>query len=98
LYKHLRKVGVMTTATIRKWGNGQGVLIPKTICEQAGLAVGDKVDLLPDPSGTRIIINPETPRHRRRKKVTLNELFAGYRGDYQPTECDWGEPVGKEMW
>ena len=33
------------------------------------------------------------------KRKNIKELFADYEGEYTtPTEIDWGEPVGNEMW
>jgi antitoxin MazE len=87
----------MSTATIRKWGNGLGVLIPKKIFEDAGLAFGDQLDITADPDGA-ITLRPGALKHKRHRKVTIEELFSGYKGDYIPTECDWGSPVGKEIW
>lgn len=43
----------MSTTKLNKWGNSQGVLIPKALCESAGFRVGDRVELS---------INPETRR------------------------------------
>ena len=31
-----------------------------------------------------------------KKGRTLDELFEGYDGDYEPIEVDWGPPQGKE--
>ena len=28
----------------------------------------------------------------------IKELFNDYKGDYNPTEIDWGEPKGEEIW
>ena len=30
-------------------------------------------------------------------RQTINELFEGYDGEYEPVEIDWGKPVGKEI-
>ncbi len=30
----------LTTTRLNRWGNSQGVLIPKKLCERAGLAIG----------------------------------------------------------
>lgn len=30
-------------------------------------------------------------------KQSLDDLFAGYSGDYQPAECDTGADVGLEV-
>lgn len=34
---------------------------------------------------------------KRKRKITLDELFAGYTGDYKPVELNWGNLVGKEI-
>ena len=43
----------MPSTKLNKWGNSQGVLIPKKLCESAGFQVGDMVQMA---------INPETRR------------------------------------
>ena len=43
----------MSTTKLNKWGNSQGVLIPKKLCENAGFRIGDTVQM---------VINPETRR------------------------------------
>ena len=32
------------------------------------------------------------------KRKNIKELFADYEGEHTPTEIDWGEPVGNEVW
>ena len=87
----------MQKTALRKWGNGQGVLIPRAAVEESGIALGDQMDIEVSSNGF-IVLMPIKHRFRRRKKVTITELFKGYSGDYQPTELDWGAPQGKEMW
>lgn len=87
----------MVTATLTKWGNSQGILIPKRICEEAGLVVGDRV-VIDVQKGNILIKQPDKPRYRRKRTTTIEELFAGYNGGYRPEEMDWGTPTGKEMW
>lgn len=96
----------MTTATAKlvKWGNGQGVLIPKSMCEQLSLHIGDKLIVETHDDGIRV--KPAKPSFHRTKKVTIEELFEGWEGVYEPPadfpltdkEFDWGSPVGKEIW
>ena len=31
-------------------------------------------------------------------RTSINELFEGYEGEYEPVPIDWGAPVGKEIW
>ena len=87
----------MPKTALKKWGNGQGVLIPKATVEESGLSLGDLLTITVSREGS-IILKPEGRRYRRQKKVTITELFEGYSGDHQPTEFDWGKPQGKEMW
>ncbi|WP_455656400.1 AbrB/MazE/SpoVT family DNA-binding domain-containing protein [Phascolarctobacterium sp.] len=35
---------------------------------------------------------------KRKHKITLDELFADYTGNYKPVEINWGKPVGREIW
>lgn len=92
------------TATLVEWGDGQGLLIPKRICERLGLRVGDAVRIT--ATEERITIIPLNERARRTNIVDLDELFEGYEGGYEPpsdwptfgNEISWGEPVGKEIW
>lgn len=35
---------------------------------------------------------------QKKRKITLDELFADYTGDRKPVELNWGKPVGKEIW
>lgn len=37
-------------------------------------------------------------RIKQRKRKNIAALFEGYNGTYEPTEIDWGKPVGKEVW
>jgi len=87
----------MSKTLLRKWGNSQGVLIPKSTVEESGLTLGDVLDIAVDPEGN-IVLRPEKVRFSRRRRVTIEELFADYTEEYQPAEPDWGEPQGQEMW
>ena len=97
-------MGETTTATLTKWGNGQGVLIPKRLCEKLGIEPGDKLNVTATEDSITIV--PVRQRARRTRVVTIEELFEGYDGTYDPpsdwpafgNETDWGEPVGREVW
>jgi len=81
----------MSTTTLSKWGNGQGILLPKRFCEQLGLKAGDKVQITAEKK--RIIIEPSDNEH------TLEARMRNWDGEGKPLrDCDWGKPVGKEMW
>ncbi|MEA4845819.1 MAG: AbrB/MazE/SpoVT family DNA-binding domain-containing protein [Clostridiaceae bacterium] len=83
----------MYISKVQKWGNSQGVRIPKYILQKAEIFEGDNVEIsLAD--NKIILFKPK----KILKKYTLEELFKDYKGDYKPGEYDWGMPVGKEEW
>lgn len=92
----------MATATLVRWGNGQGVNIPKSVCDLLGMSVGDVLTLTVSNGGVTL-----TPtRHRRSGRYTASQLFEGWEGEYAPpedmtscgSEISWGGPVGNEVW
>ena len=76
--------------TIQKWGNSQGIRIPKNILDSLHWESQENLSITAEDN--KIIIEPA------KKRKNIKELFAGYTGDYAPEEIDWGEPVGKEIW
>ena len=88
-----REVTRMMT-TIQKWGNSQGVRLPKSILDELSLQENDPIEIV---AANDSIIIMRVGRKRRAKK-SLEERFDNYDGDYKCSECDWGKPVGKEVW
>lgn len=92
------------TGTLAKWGNSQGIIIPKRICDALGVSVGDKLELEVGDGG--LSVKPQRRKYGRTKRYTIEELFEGYEGAYEPpndwptigNEIDWGGPVGEEVW
>ena len=80
--------------TIQKWGNSQGVRLPKTILDVVFLQEDDPVEIVAENDS---IIIKKAARKRRAKKG-LDERFLNYKGNYQCTEWDTGKPIGKEVW
>lgn len=76
--------------TIQKWGNSQGIRIPKVILDSVQLKENEEVAMIAENG--KIIIE------KAKKRKTIVELFEGYKGDYQPEEIDWGSPRGDEVW
>lgn len=78
-------------ATISKWGNSQGIRLPKSFCDQLGIAVGDRVDI--SLENDQIVIKPMVGRY------TLKARLQSWDGTPVDTpEFDWGIPMGKEIW
>lgn len=76
------------TATLAKWGTSQGFRISKEIADLTKLKIGDEVTITADEN--QIIIKKSI------KRVSLEELFEGYTGNYKPEEIKCVS-VGKEF-
>jgi hypothetical protein len=53
-----------------------------------------------DSAGAYLVIRPEGSDHRSFSHVpflAMDDVFAAYSEDYQPTEADWGVDVGAEV-
>ena len=79
----------MLNGTIQRWGNSQGIRIPKGALAASHIGENDAVEIIAEK-------NTITLRKVNRPK-SLDELFAGYHGDYQPVEFDTGADVGLEV-
>jgi len=79
--------------TIQKWGNSQGVRLPKNILENANMLETFEVEIISEKNN--IIIRPLTVK---KKHKCIQELFAGYDEEYKTKEIDWGSPKGDEIW
>ena len=88
--------------TLGTWGTSSAVRIPKRVCERAGVSAGSRLTVQggTDERGPFIVIRPdEGARHRSYGDApyrSIEELFAGYDGVWQPEEFDWGADVGAE--
>lgn len=79
-------------ATIQKWGNSQGIRIPKAFLDALGMSENDVVEL--DRVNDNIIIK----KVKKENNLTLDDIFKGYDGENVAEEFDWASPVGKEVW
>lgn len=93
----------MTEVTLKKWGNSQGIRIPKSVLNKLGIDEANTVFDLTINDQNEIVLK------KQKKPESLKELFAGF--DYEKywsdwnkenpgksKEVDWGGPVGKEIW
>ncbi|MDE0356012.1 MAG: transcriptional regulator/antitoxin, MazE [Deltaproteobacteria bacterium] len=80
-------------AKVKKWGNSQGLRFTKALLAEAGIHVGDEVDV--SVKEGRIIVELVS---RVRGRYDLKDLLSRMPEDYQPEELDWGPPAGKEVW
>lgn len=89
---YIRKELIKTTTTIQKWGNSQGIRIPKMLLDSVNWSENEQITIKVD-NGKLII---EKTKDRKRKNI--KELFKNYKGNYEPEKIDWGEPKGEEIW
>ncbi|MGH9941166.1 MAG: AbrB/MazE/SpoVT family DNA-binding domain-containing protein [Pyrinomonadaceae bacterium] len=76
---------------VQKWGNSQGLRLPKQVLELANIAVGDDVEVIVGEQ--QIIVKKVT-----RPKYKLDDLVKLIPKGYKAREEDFGPPVGKEEW
>jgi antitoxin MazE len=77
---------------IQRWGNSQGIRVPKSVLADAGLEVGDVVDVRA-VHDTLVV----TRARSRRGRASLEDLVAALPEARQHGEPDWGRPEGDEV-
>lgn len=75
---------------IQKWGNSQGVRIPKVILEK--LEWKENEPLTIDIKDGKIVIE------RSIERKDIKELFKDFKEEYEPDNIEWGNPTGEEIW
>ncbi|MCL2137725.1 MAG: AbrB/MazE/SpoVT family DNA-binding domain-containing protein [Coriobacteriia bacterium] len=80
---------------LAKWGNGQGVRIPKAICEQIGASVGDIVNIWVGPDNT-LVLSFLKAKYQRRRIATMDDLLRNRKGSIPSVDL-WGEDIGAEV-
>jgi antitoxin MazE len=80
------------TQTLKKWGNGTGVRIPKKVMEAAHLQVNQT--LVVSLQDDAILLTPQ----KDESKLSLEALLEGVTPDLVSGEVEWGEDVGAEKY
>jgi antitoxin MazE len=75
---------------IQKWGNSQGVRISKDILKKVLLKENDFVEIIPQDGYILIKSN-------KQKHIPLKERIKNYNGNYDVSEWDISENIGKEV-
>lgn len=76
---------------LQKWGNSEGIRIPKSILKSLGIKANDIVNIAQEED--RIVITiPKV------QKISLRERFVNYHGDNLAKDFEWDESVGREIW
>jgi antitoxin MazE len=77
---------------IQRWGNSQGLRVPKEVLAAANLKIGDLVDVRA-VDGTLVV----SPLRRVRGRFALADLVAAMPRDAASSEVPWGESEGGEI-
>ena len=84
-------------ATIQRWGNSQGLRIPKVFLDALGLKENDQVELTQTGNGIQI--------RKSSGRRTLEERLVAFYGKpiaeiprLDDPELDWGQKSGDEVW
>ncbi len=78
--------------SISKWGNSQGLRIPKSIIDALDIHIGDKVKIFIE--NNRAVIEPV----KKKKIYNIDELIAKIPSDYEKEEELFVNSMGKEIW
>lgn len=87
---YIRKGCQDMTTNIQKWGNSQGIRIPKVLLDTVNWSENEQIVITVD-NGKLIIEKAENRKN-------IKDLFKDYKGEYNKAEIDWGNPVGDEIW
>lgn len=78
---------------VQKWGNSQGLRVPRAVLQELRIEVGDAVTV--SVRGRKIVVEPV---EKVRGRYDLKKLVARMPKRYRVEELQWGPPVGKEAW
>lgn len=78
---------------VQRWGNSQGLRVPKTVLEEVHVDVGDEVSMSVR-HGTILI----EPVRKIRGRYKLRSLVSRMPKNYRVEEIPWRPAGGKEEW
>lgn len=76
---------------IQRWGNSQGVRLPKHILDDAQMHVGDDLEIIVKEG--RIAL-----KKIEKRRFELAEMVKQMPRGYKTREESFGQPTGKEKW
>jgi antitoxin component of MazEF toxin-antitoxin module len=88
----------MTTRIVRA-GNTLTVEVPEDLLAQAALPVGEPVELVPNGTGSIMLVSSsKSPAREDPADLALEDLLKGLNEGDSLGEYDWGPPRGVEVW
>ena len=82
----------MEVLRVQKWGNSQGIRLPKKILKDLGIDINDKIEIS--------LNDGEIILRKVKKYIDLDDLFTDYKGDYREDFAEFeffGEAQGREF-
>jgi antitoxin MazE len=79
------------TAIISKWGNSQGLRLPKSVVKDLDLSVGDELKIITEDN--RVILEPI----KHKKKYNIHDLVKKVPKGYRVKE-EFDTKMGLEEW
>ena len=87
----------MKTA-LQRWGNSQGVRIPKQLIDRLGVGIGSEVLISLSDDHTTITISPVQDSRPVRGRHRIEDLIAGSQPDSFDGKEVCANSKGKEVW
>ena len=83
----------MEISKIKKWGNSQGIIIPKYLLNSLQWQQDEKIILRIEDK--KLLIE-QAPKSQHKN---IKEIFKDFNSEnYTPQEMNWGKPAGDEIW
>lgn len=84
--------------TLQRWGNSQGVRIPKQLVDRIGVDIGSEVLISLNSDNTTITIAPVQDSRPVRGRHRIEDLIAASHLDSFESKEFWTNSQGKEVW
>jgi len=85
------------TAIIQRIDNSFIIRLPDSIIKNIKIKESEVVQVFEEYGRIIIQKSDRTTLANDTTRPTISELFKDYEGEYEPTQVDWGTPVGKEI-
>jgi antitoxin MazE len=85
------------TTSIVKWGNSQGIRLPKTFLQNINISENDTVDVL--IQNETIVIKKNNSKKHQTTKERILKFYGeeGIKNVQKQKEINWGKPLGREI-
>ncbi|MCB1124883.1 MAG: AbrB/MazE/SpoVT family DNA-binding domain-containing protein [Verrucomicrobiae bacterium] len=84
--------------TLQRWGNSQGIRIPKAMVELLGMRIGSELAIEVSGDRSQITLTPARETRPVRGRHRIEDLVASSSPDAFEGESGWGGPKGREVW